>query len=90
LIVSPEYGPIHRWIAVLTNLELQPGEPIDNRCGECRLCIDKCPGGALRYAAFLAHPERREDVLDIRACRGDEGCTVCLVVCPWVKQVQLS
>jgi epoxyqueuosine reductase len=86
LIVSSEFGPIHRWIAVLTNLELVPGDPLPNQCGECRECIDKCPGGALRFAPFTDHPERREDVLDITACKGDDGCSVCLVVCPWAKQ----
>jgi epoxyqueuosine reductase len=83
LIVSPECGPVHRWIAVLTKLDLQADEPISNQCGECSLCIDKCPKGALTLVPFDDHPERREDVLDIQACLGDEGCRVCLVVCPW-------
>jgi epoxyqueuosine reductase len=86
LIVSPEYGPIHRWIAVLTNMDLQDDKPIPNQCGDCRLCVDKCPYGALKLAPFDDHPEKREDVLDIRACKGDDGCKVCLVVCPWACQ----
>lgn len=85
LIVSPEYGPIHRWIAVLTNLDLQPGAPLANRCGDCTLCIDQCPQGALTYVSFADHPDRREDVLDIQTCKGDDGCRVCLEVCPWQK-----
>jgi epoxyqueuosine reductase len=90
LIVSPEYGPIHRWIAVLTNMELQADEPVPNQCGECSLCIAKCPRGALTLVSFDDHPERREDVLDIQACLGDEGCMVCLVVCPWTKAENTS
>ena len=31
LIVSPDFGPVHRWIAVLTNLPLEPDAPIRNR-----------------------------------------------------------
>ena len=53
--------------------------------GDCRLCIDQCPYGALRLVSFADHPERREDVLDIQACRGDDNCLVCLEVCPWLK-----
>jgi epoxyqueuosine reductase len=83
LIVSPGYGPVHRWIAVLTNLALLPGRPVPNRCGDCRICVDKCPGGALRFVPFADHPDCREDVVDIRACKGDAGCKVCLLVCPW-------
>jgi epoxyqueuosine reductase QueG len=89
LIISPEYGPIHRWIAVLTNMDLQTDEPIPNKCGNCTLCIDKCPQGALRLMSFDDHPDRREDVLNIRTCRGDDGCKVCLIVCPWIKQHSL-
>ncbi|GAK59481.1 iron-sulfur cluster binding protein [Candidatus Vecturithrix granuli] len=85
LIISPEYGPIHRWIAVLTNMDLQADEPIPNQCGDCSFCVDTCPYNALRFVSFDDHPEHREDVLDIRACRGDDGCTVCLLVCPWAK-----
>lgn len=85
LIISPEYGPVHRWIAVLTNIDLQADEPIPNQCGDCSLCIDKCPRGALTLVPFDDHPERREDVLEIHTCLGDEGCKVCLVVCPWAK-----
>jgi len=85
LIVSPEYGPVHRWIAVLTNLDLQPGKPLANRCGDCTLCIDQCPQGSLTYVSFADHPERREDVLDIQTCKGDDSCRVCLEVCPWQR-----
>lgn len=90
LIINPEYGPIHRWIALLTNMDLQVDEPIPNQCGECSLCIDKCPKGALTLVPFDGHPERREDVLDIQACLGDAGCKVCLVVCPWTKAENIS
>ncbi len=86
LIISPEYGPIHRWIAILTNMPLQADDPIPNRCGDCSLCVDRCPQGALKLVHFADHPERREDVLDIGLCRGDTGCQVCLVVCPWAQQ----
>lgn len=85
LIVSPDYGPIHRLIAVLTNLVLRPNEPVPNQCGDCSLCIDRCPTGALSLTVFNDHPKRREDVLDIEICMGDNGCKLCLVSCPWAK-----
>jgi epoxyqueuosine reductase len=86
LIVSPEYGPVHRWIAVLTTMDLPADTRIPNQCGECSLCVDKCPHHALRLVPFDDHPEYREEVLDVKACRGDEGCRVCLAVCPWLNQ----
>lgn len=86
LIVSPEFGPVHRWIALLTNMELRADEPVANQCGNCSLCVDQCPSAALKFVSFTDHPGRREDVLDIQACRGDDSCQVCLDVCPWLKQ----
>jgi len=85
LVVSPEYGPVHRWIALLTNLELEPGAPLENRCGDCSLCIDNCPKQALKFVSFADHPRRREDVIDIQRCNGEDSCRVCLEVCPWQK-----
>jgi len=83
LIISPQYGPIHRLIAVATNLVLDPGHRMAGRCGRCTLCIKKCPAGALTLQYFDDRPVRREDVLDITKCKGDDGCLVCLEVCPW-------
>lgn len=83
LIVSPQYGPVYRWIGVLTDMELQGGTAIPNQCGDCMLCVEKCPVGALNFVDFDDHPASREDVLDIGLCIGDDGCTVCLKVCPW-------
>lgn len=85
LIISPEYGPIHRWIAVLTNMDLIADRSLTNLCGDCFLCVDRCPYDALTLAVFDDHPDHREDVLDITVCRGDDGCNVCLIVCPWIK-----
>ena len=85
LIINPELGPVHRWIAVLTNMELEADLAIPNQCGDCSLCIDKCPTGALTLVDFDDHPKDRADVLDIHKCLGDEGCKICLAVCPWAK-----
>jgi epoxyqueuosine reductase len=86
LVVSPTYGPVHRWIAVLTGKELAAGAAIANQCGECSVCVDRCPEGALTLIRFDDHPDRREDVLEMGKCRGDDGCEVCMIVCPWMAE----
>ena len=85
LIISPEYGPLHRLIAVLTNMELTADAPLPNRCGNCSLCVDQCPQKALSLTDFDDHPSHREQVLDMNKCTGDDGCLVCLQACPWGK-----
>lgn len=83
LIVSPEYGPLHRLIAILTNMPLEPDQPVANQCGDCSLCVEECPEDALTLQNFEDHPDSREDVLDVSTCLGDDGCMICMTVCPW-------
>ncbi len=85
LIISPEYGPLHRLIAILTDIPLQVNKAIKNECGNCGNCIEACPQNALTFVAFNDHPLYREDVLDIKTCLGDNGCLVCISSCPWLK-----
>lgn len=87
LVVSPEYGPIHRLIAILTDLHLDPSRPLKNQCNNCTICIDKCPKGSLTLCQFDDHPNSRRDVLNIKSCLGDNGCMVCILTCPYLKKV---
>jgi len=86
LIISPDYGPIHRLIAILTDTHLQPEKPIANKCGNCSICIHECPTNALKLVRFEDHPKNREHVLNLHACLGDKGCKVCLITCPWQEK----
>lgn len=86
LIVSPEYGPVHRLIAILTNMDLVPDKPIKNLCEDCIICINKCPGKSLTECKFDDQKSCREDVLDISTCLGDNGCMVCILACPFLNQ----
>ena len=83
LIISPEYGPLYRIIAILTDLQLVESNLILNQCGKCTLCVVKCPTNALILSKNTNYSENREDVLDIDKCKGDEGCKICIEVCPW-------
>ena len=86
LIISPVYGPIHRLIAILTNMPLNPDEPIQNKCGDCMVCVEKCPKKSLTLCQFDDHPDSREDILDVQTCLGDNGCMLCILKCPYLKK----
>ncbi|MDI9644193.1 MAG: 4Fe-4S dicluster domain-containing protein [Candidatus Verstraetearchaeota archaeon] len=68
LLVTPEFGPRVRLGTVLTDLELEPGSPMMNRCGDCRLCVTSCPSHALSFAEFEVRPSSREAILDLKRC----------------------
>lgn len=67
-------------------MTLKPDEPVQNMCGDCVVCIDKCPNNSLTFCQFDDHPNSREDVLDIKTCLGDDGCMVCIINCPYLSK----
>ncbi|MEL3962307.1 tRNA epoxyqueuosine(34) reductase QueG [Lysinibacillus endophyticus] len=91
-IITPEFGSYVYLGEMITNIPFQPDNPIENECGDCRLCLEVCPTGALveagqlnskRCVAFLT---QTKDFLpdEFRAKIGNRiyGCDTCQTVCP--------
>ncbi len=93
LLVTPEVGPRVRWATVLTNAPFSAtGRSMEERCGECRECVDICPVGAFTGKSFREE-EPREVRYDAGKCdryleaikKKDPElavCGMCLYVCP--------
>lgn len=92
LLVTPEAGPRVRWATVLTDAPLAPtGQPMDSRCGSCRICVDACPPHAFTGRAF-SEQEPRDRRFDVHKCHeyrayteteyGVKECGMCLYSCP--------
>lgn len=93
LLVTPKAGPRVRWATVLTDAPLAAtGEPLAERCGTCRQCVDICPPGAFtgqpfrpdepRQARFHAHQcEQYWD--EMQTTHEWAVCGLCVYVCPY-------
>jgi epoxyqueuosine reductase len=98
LLITRRYGS---WVvlgALVTDVDLAATPPLDTDCGECRLCIDACPTGALDVAGTLdatrclsywtqaphAIPEPYRKELGSQVY----GCDICQDVCPWNRGVE--
>ncbi|HYK74496.1 MAG TPA: tRNA epoxyqueuosine(34) reductase QueG, partial [Pseudoneobacillus sp.] len=46
-IITPEFGSFVYLGEMITNIPFEPDSPIEDQCGDCNLCIDACPTGAL-------------------------------------------
>ena len=92
-ILSSEFGS---WIflgQVLTDLDLEPDEPLKTNCGSCVKCITSCPTGAIvapyvidnqRCISHLTIENRGVIPKNLRAEMSDWvfGCDICQDVCP--------
>lgn len=91
-IITPEFGSYVYLGEMITNIPFEPDTPIEDECGDCRLCLDVCPTGALveagqlnaqRCIAFLTQTKTALPE-EFRAKIGNRvyGCDTCQTVCP--------
>ena len=98
MLITRRHGS---WVVLgtlITTVELDATPRFDADCGECRLCIDACPTGALDEPGTLdstkclsywtqapaAIPEPYRPALGAQVY----GCDICQDVCPWNRGVR--
>jgi len=95
-LVSRDHGS---WLflgEVFTTLEIAPDAVHEDRCGDCRRCLDACPTNAFpapyqldarRCISYLTIEHKGHIAREFRAAMGNRiyGCDDCLAVCPWNK-----
>ncbi|MVX67073.1 epoxyqueuosine reductase [Clostridium chromiireducens] len=48
LVIHPKFGTRVTFTAIVTNLEIEPDDKIENRfCNNCNICVKSCPAKAL-------------------------------------------
>lgn len=105
-VITPEFGS---WVflgEIITNIPFEPDEPVLDDCGDCRICIDACPTGALEGAGELNAGRCISFLTQTKTIVPDEykkkignrlyGCDTCQIVCPknkgknWTHQRELQ
>jgi len=92
MLITPEFGS---WVylgEMLTNIPFPPDTPVTQSCGECTICIDACPTGALvgpgqlhsgSCVSYLTQTKGFvEDRFKLKIGNRLYGCDTCQIVCP--------
>ena len=94
VIQNRELGAWISLSAFITDAEMEFDSPLKDDCGECSICMEACPTGALESPYFcnvwkcldfnLGH-NKKNIPEEIRGLTGNllgEGCRICRDVCP--------
>lgn len=92
-LIIPNAGSMFVLGEIFLNIPLKYDQPIDNRCGNCRKCIDACPTKALSKELFDACKCLSYQLIENRMELSDDtkkkmgnniyGCDICQSACPW-------
>lgn len=96
LLVTEEYGSMIRLSSILTDAPLTTSKPINmSRCGDCRVCADICPAGAISGNLWKVGIDR-DRFFDAALCRKTARertmqslqieltlCGKCIEICPY-------
>jgi epoxyqueuosine reductase len=99
-LITPEFGS---WVylgEMLTSYPFEPDVPLQDECGECTLCIDSCPtgaivqGGQLNSQHCVAFLTQVKDYIpdEYREAVGNRlyGCDTCQQVCPKNRKMNFT
>jgi epoxyqueuosine reductase len=93
-LIHPEVGSWLLLAGAAVSLDLAVDAPLPDLCGNCTLCIDACPTGALvnereldatRCISYLTIEHRTSIPVERREQIGNHafGCDICQEVCPY-------
>lgn len=95
-IITPEFGSYVYLGEMITNIPFTLDEPMEDQCGDCRLCIDTCPTGAIVEGGQLNAQRCISFLTQTKGFLPDEfrskignrlyGCDTCQTVCPKNKR----
>ena len=99
LLVTDQYGSMIRISSILTDAPLETAAPVNHsKCGECMICTNECPAGAISGKTWEISLYRDEFFDPVKCCKtarersmqgfggGITICGKCIEVCPYTRR----
>jgi len=99
LLVNKNTGTFHFIGIIVTDVELHYDIPVEEKCGNCKRCVEACPTGALvgpheldvrKCISHLTMEQKNplEASLKNKLNNFIYGCDICQEACPWNKNLK--
>lgn len=95
LVISKEFGSYIFLGELITNLDIEPDQPVDYDCGDCNRCVTACPtscligDGTMNAKRCLSFQTQDKGIMDLEFRKKIKtviyGCDICQICCPYNK-----
>lgn len=95
LVISKEFGSYMFLGELITNLDIEPDQPVDYDCGDCNRCVMACPtscligDGTMNAKRCLSFQTQDKGIMDLEFRKKIKtviyGCDICQICCPYNK-----
>lgn len=100
LVISKEFGSYMFLGELITNLDIEPDQPVDYDCGDCNRCVTACPtscligDGTMNAKRCLSFQTQDKGIMDLEFRKKIKtviyGCDICQICCPYNKGLDNS
>ena len=98
MLITEKYGSKVFLGEIITSLYLEEDEPIENKCGDCELCLTVCPTKSIGKVlndpniclSYITQKKHIENQWFTQFAGRIFGCDSCQNVCPYNKEVSIS
>lgn len=102
MLITERYGSYVFLGEIITDLIIQPDEPLKQKCDDCEICLASCPTSSIVKGQVginnnsnicLSYITQKKDIEDFWFEKLDGrlfGCDTCQRVCPYNKDIEFS
>jgi Uncharacterized Fe-S protein len=96
-VITKQYGSYVFLGEIITDLYVEQDNPQENKCGDCNICQNSCPTGAIKgenipniCLSYITQKKHIGDEWFLKLKGRIFGCDTCQKVCPYNQKISFS